>query len=218
MDLQGKKINILGDSITEGVGASSPETRYVSVFGQMSGAVVRNYGIGGTRISRVRHKLSKSERWDLTFLDRVDEMDADADAVVVFGGTNDFGHGDGVLGCFDDRDESTFYGALHSLVKRLMAKYPAARIVFLTPIHRASELETANELGLSTPPLVEYVRAIREVADHYSLPVLDLWSISGIFPRDEQNRRLYASDGLHPNDLGMERIAHLLCQFFRNVL
>ncbi len=53
MELQGKKINFLGDSITEGTGASSYETSYVSVFGRQSGAAVRNYGIGGTRTTSV---------------------------------------------------------------------------------------------------------------------------------------------------------------------
>lgn len=218
MDLQGKKVLFLGDSITYGSRASAPEFRYVDRFGAKTGATVKNYGIGGTRIAPVHHSLSAKPEWDQTFLSRVDEMDADADAVVVFGGTNDFGHGDGVIGSFNDTDEYTFYGALHALVKKLMTKYPAARLVFLTPLHRTSELVTVNEVGLPTPPLVEYVKAIREIADYYSIPVLDLWSISGIFPRDEQNYKLYTSDGLHPNDLGMERIAHLLCQFFRNVL
>ena len=35
-------------------------------------------------------------------------MDSDADVVVVFGGTNDFGHGDAKLGTFESRDPYTF--------------------------------------------------------------------------------------------------------------
>ena len=219
MELQGKKINFLGDSITEGTGASRYEMSYVSQFAAICGADVRNYGIGGTRISRIRHKLSKSPRWDLCFLDRVDEMDKDADVVVVFGGTNDFGHGDGVLGeITEDQDEYTFYGALRSLIRRLMSRFPAARILLMTPLHRKSELVTTNEVGFPTAPLIEYVKAIRLVADEFSLPVLDLWAISGIYPLDEQNCALYTADGLHPNDLGMQRIATLLSSFLKNTL
>ena len=51
MELKGKKIYFLGDSITEGVGASDTEHCYVSVFGKLSGAVVKNYGISATRIA-----------------------------------------------------------------------------------------------------------------------------------------------------------------------
>ena len=219
MELSGKKINFLGDSITEGVGASSPENCFVSVFGRMTGSTVRNYGIGGTRIARVRHGLSRSPRWDLNFLDRVEEMDADADVIVIFGGTNDFGHGDGVLGSPEEcEDEYTFYGALHSLIRRVMDRYPAARVVMMTPLHRKSELVTVNELDLPTEPLVSYVNAIREVAALYSIPVLDLWSMSGIAPRDPKNSALYTTDGLHPNDLGAERIAVLLKQLLTNTL
>lgn len=47
MELQGKKAIFLGDSITEGVGASCPKNRYVSVFAKMSGIEVKNYGISG---------------------------------------------------------------------------------------------------------------------------------------------------------------------------
>lgn len=41
MELKGKKIYFLGDSITEGVGASDAEHCYVSVFGKLSGAIVK---------------------------------------------------------------------------------------------------------------------------------------------------------------------------------
>ena len=52
MDLKGKKVNILGDSITEGVGASCKETRYADVLSDLGQfAVIRNYGISGTRIA-----------------------------------------------------------------------------------------------------------------------------------------------------------------------
>ena len=50
---------------------------------------------------------------------RFTEMDERADAVVVFGGTNDFGHGDAPLGKPSDRDPSTFYGACHYLMNGL---------------------------------------------------------------------------------------------------
>ena len=47
------KINFLGDSITEGVGASAPENNYVSLVGKKTGHEVINYGISGTRIALI---------------------------------------------------------------------------------------------------------------------------------------------------------------------
>lgn len=50
MEIVGKKVNFLGDSITEAVYA--PDTNYIKVFERkFKPAVVRNYGIGGTRIA-----------------------------------------------------------------------------------------------------------------------------------------------------------------------
>ena len=66
-------------------------------------------------------------------------MDPEADAVVVFGGTNDFGHGDAPLGAFGDRTPATFWGALHTLFTRLEERFPGVKIVVATPMRRAVE-------------------------------------------------------------------------------
>lgn len=213
METKNKKINFLGDSITEGVGASCPENNYVSVFGRISGAQVRNYGIGGTRIAKQRSK-SDSEKWDMDFVGRVEDMDADADIVVVFGGTNDFGHGDSKIGDFESRDEYTFYGAMHSLCIKLINKYPNSEIIFMTPLHRLSEDADVNEMGIRNQrTLAGYVDIIKEVAAYYGLPVLDLFSTSGLQPKVDIIKELYMPDGLHPSDKGAERIARRLYSF-----
>ena len=46
------KINFLGDSITQGAGASCVATQYVSLVGEMLACEARNYGEGGTRIAK----------------------------------------------------------------------------------------------------------------------------------------------------------------------
>jgi len=65
-------------------------------------------------------------------------------------------------------------------------------------------------------PLIEYVRIIREVAEKYSLPVLDLFRTSGIYPTVQTVRDAYLPDGLHPNDLGHAKLAGIVEQFLRN--
>lgn len=216
MDLQGKKVNFLGDSITEGAGTSSPDKRYVSVFGKISGAEVRNYGIGGTRIAR--QTKPSDPVWDQDFVSRVDEMTDDADVVVVFGGTNDYGHGDAAIGDFSSRDEHTFYGAMHILCEKLINKYPDADIVFLTPLHRLNEDAVVNETGIRNElPLEGYVEIIKEVAAYYGLPVLDLYSTSGLQPAVDVIREKYMPDGLHPSDAGAEKLAKRIYSFLKNL-
>ena len=124
MELTGKKINFLGGSITEGAGASSPETCYVADMHRLYNlAAARNYGIGGTRIAPQK-EVSAEPVWDQDFLGRYAKMDDDADFVVVFGGTNDFGHGLAPFGQVGDTTPDTFCGACDTLYKGLKAKYP----------------------------------------------------------------------------------------------
>ena len=52
MELKGTKINFLGDSITEGHGASSIDHVYWKLLEERDGVIARGYGIGGTRIAR----------------------------------------------------------------------------------------------------------------------------------------------------------------------
>ena len=209
MELKGKKINFLGDSITEGVGASEYAHCYVEQFAAATGAVCRNYGISGTRIAkrRVPYEIPEFDRY---YASRVPEMDPDADIVVVVGGTNDYGHGDAPLGEMNDRTIWTYYGALHVLFTALIEKYPAAQIVVLTPLHRDDEEKR-------TPTLKPFVDATRQVAEFYSLPVLDLWANYGIQPRIPVMKNMYVPDGLHPNDAGHAILANKLRAFLEQL-
>ena len=139
-------------------------------------------------------------------------MIPDADVVVVFGGTNDFGHGNAALGTLADRTNDTFYGAYYCLLKQLIGRYPNARIVVMTPLHRESEDEAVyNELGVRRcGPLSVYVQAIREVAEFFGVPVADLFRDCAIQPRIPALKEKYAPDGLHPNDDGHVLIAKCL--------
>ena len=144
MELKGKKINFLGDSITEGVGATDPEAMYVNIVKHDAElAEARNYGISGTRIAR------QSNDEGSAYCDRYKKMDDDADVVVVFGGTNDYGHGEAPIGLSTDRTGDTYYGACHELIRGLIEKYPSATIVVMTPIHR--ENEDAPSMGNGKP-------------------------------------------------------------------
>lgn len=210
MKLEGIKANFLGDSITEGAGVPNVKYTYWNVLKERYGlAEARGYGIGGTRIAR-QTVPSQNPKYDLDFCSRVDGMDPDADLVVVFGGTNDFGHGDAPFGTIDDRTEFTFYGACHVLMRSLIEKYPSATIVFMTPLHRAVEKKPERP---DVPHLSEYVRAIKEVAALYGIPVYDLYANSNIDPQIPVQKELFTKDGLHPNIAGAARIAERLGNF-----
>ena len=212
MELKGKKINFLGDSITEGACLDDWNNVYWMRLGRETGATVRGYGIGGTRIApRLNPERPGEEGFGQYFGSRVEAMDPDADIVVVWGGTNDFGHGDVPLGTIDDRDNTTFYGALHCLYRALWEKYPTATIVVMTPLHRVGEHDTLNEHGNPAIAPFKVIRdTIIEVAAYYSFPVVDLYAISNLNPELPIIKETFMPDGLHPNDAGHERIASRL--------
>lgn len=217
MELKGKKIAFLGDSITDGTGVSSIEKTYWNIIGQKTGAEVYGYGFGGTRIA-VNHtpssdgymrKVGVDENW---FGARVEKMIPDADIVVIFGGTNDFGHGDAPIGTMNDRTNDTFYGAYHLLIQQLISRYPYAQLVVMTPLHRSSEDDMPfNDFGVRRQGNLKcYVNAIREVAEFYGVPVCDQFAESGLQPRVKLIQEMFVPDGLHPNDAGHIKIAECL--------
>ena len=218
MKLNGAIVNFLGDSITEGVGASCEGNRYTDVLAREFGLLrANNYGVSGSRIAR--QTVMTNEPHDRDFCMRMAEMDENADAVVVFGGTNDYGHGDAPLGVPSDRTPFTFRGACHWLMDGLLTRYAGKPVVILSPLHRDNENDPRGDgrKPLSVAPLSVYRDILLETARHYALPVLDLYAISGIQPENARCRALLLPDGLHPSDQGHALLARKLGLFLQTL-
>ena len=220
MNVEGLTINFLGDSITEGHSVEDiANNRFDNVLKAACGLKeVRNYGIGGTRIAH-QYRPSEEARWDLNFCGRAVQMDPNADVVVVFGGTNDYGHGDAPFGKMGDRDRGTYCGAVRWLMEYLVGKYPASKIVFMTPARRLGDQEPSASLHRYYPslPLKAYVDVINETAKDYPIEVLDLYANLGIDPNLEDDRITYTAEGLHFNDAGHRVIAKKLQEFLTSL-
>ncbi|MDY3846243.1 MAG: SGNH/GDSL hydrolase family protein [Eubacteriales bacterium] len=205
MSMQDKKIIFLGDSITAGVGASCVDKRYESLVTKALGCKTLNYGISATRIANQKGE----PMYGPSYSQRFSQMEDGADIVFVFGGTNDYGHGDAPIGTPEDKTPDTFYGACDYLFSGLIKKYPNALIAIMTPMHREGE-NVPNKNGAI---LKTYVDIIRNTAEKYSLPVLDLWKNLGIYPDIAQSKAALTADGLHPNDAGHRMIAERVLGF-----
>ncbi len=219
MDIRGLKINFLGDSITECVGVSHPSKLFHALLAEEYGIVARNYGVCGSRIARQQHCANPNDRMEQYFALRVDEMDPDADVIVVFGGTNDFGHGDAPFGSPEDTTADSFWGACNLLFTKLIEKYPLATIVVMTPLHRTNELNPKGDghKPYNVGTLSTYVDILKQSAASYSIPVLDLFATSGMQPRIEAHKQAYIPDGLHANDAGHVIIARRLANFLNSL-
>lgn len=223
MELKGKIINFLGDSITEGVGVTDPENRYDNRLQKLLElAEVHNYGIGGTRIAH-QEKPSDPPVFDLCFCGRAYRLNPAADVIVVYGGVNDYMHGDAHFGEMSDKTPATFCGAVEYLMNALKELYPHAKTVFMTPAHvchngNSDAYPFPGEMKKpDAKPLAAYVKVIEEKAHAHDIPVLNLYEKLPIDPNRPEDSERYTVDGLHFNDEGHGVLANLLADFLRGI-
>ena len=223
MELYGKIIDFLGDSITEGVGVYNQENRYDNVVHRELGLAAHyNYGIGGTRLA---HQSAPSEtpRYDLCFCGRAYLLEKSADLIVVYGGVNDYIHGDAYFGAMEDKTPVTFCGAVYFLMNFLKTNYPNAKIVFMTPAHmhfKGVSDSLVSPRPMKKPdakPLQAYVDVIKARGAELDIPVLDLFEKLPIDPNNESDKEKYTVDGLHFNDDGQALLAKTLIDFLRSI-
>ena len=217
MDLRGKNIVFLGDSITQGAGATKEENVYLEVCAKKLGAKAVNFGLGGTRIAP---QITPSEEafYDEYFLLRAKKMDKDADLVVVFGGTNDFGHGDAPFGRIGDKDPATFCGAYDALIEYLMATYGKEKLIIVYPLRRRNETATNGDGSKAegSKPLAEYYDAEKAIAEKCGLKSVDFWNDGDLNPNTPDGNENFA-DGLHPNDIGHRLLGEKLAEAIKRM-
>lgn len=207
---KGKKITILGDSITygyDGTDASLVSKPYPLLIKELLGASsVYNYGMSGSTIGGGGSSTSikGSTPMNIRYADMLD-----ADYVLVLGGVNDYCASAIPLGTKGDSTNQTFYGALKILIEGLITKYPSSRIGFMTPLRKQGDIAT-NSHGST---LKEYRNAIIEMCEDYCIPVLDLYTKGGCHPENATWRTNNLPDGLHPNQSYYEKLARQIASF-----
>lgn len=205
----GKKWNCLGDSITE----RNVRTvkNYHDYIANWVGCSVNNYGISGTGWF-----TPSTNGGTNYFYNRVASMDASADLITVFGGTNDWDEVGKtlVMGTMGDTNpETSLYGAVNDTITQLITKYPNKTIAVFTPLPRNNNW--GNKTGGGT--LEQITQAIKDVCNKYSIPVLDLYHQSGIQAFNSDYRLEKLPDGLHLNDLGHYDLAEKILAFINSL-
>lgn len=208
------KINFLGDSITEGALASDSNKTYSALLCNWIGAEEIRRGISGSRIACQKVK-SSDERAERNFILRAKELEFDADFTFVFGGTNDFGHGDSTFGEPDSLDPYTFCGALNILIDFLCNKFAKNKICFIVPLHRFGENNPKGEGNrlILTPPLEEYRIAIKNACRKHGIDYLEINKMPSNPPFGPSE---FYGDGLHPNDNGHRLIAETILEYLKS--
>ena len=193
--LKNKTWNVLGDSVTYGLGTTKT---YHKIISDRTGIKVNNYGLSTSTIA--------VNGWTgvQSFVERYLTMNKPADYITVFGGFNDFIHKT-PLGTFDSRDNATFYGALHELCQGLYNNFTSSKIMFIAPyINEGAKTPRA----LDGKTLIDFINAIEEVCGYYGIKVKNLYKDSGIDVNIPIHKTTFAPDGLHLNIIGHERISN----------
>jgi lysophospholipase L1-like esterase len=223
MVLKDKAIAFLGDSITEGVGVADLNNRYDNVLKRECGLrATYNYGISGTRLA---HQIKPSEkpRYDLCFCGRAYDLNRDADIIVVYGGVNDYLHGDAPFGQFGDATPATFCGGVRFLMNLLKTEYEGKTVVFLTPARLCYDGMTGDKpanrasKGADAQPLPAYIDIIKRTAAELGIPAFDMYADLGIDPTQPDQWEKFTADGLHFNDAGHYVIAQKLKVFLQTL-
>lgn len=225
---KGKKYVALGDSITYGFiprnysGYPGKLNSYATLTADALEMNFVNAGISGNTVAL-------ASGGGVPMCERYVDLDNDADLITVMGGTNDIRKGV-PLGTMSDRTENTFYGALHILLGGLYKKYfidqgttvgKTKHIVVMTPIKLLKNSGgTPGGTGILYD-LDPWCEAIKEVANYYSLPVLDMYNLSNMNPHLNQTvhgtasgytdyYNPYMTDGTHPTQEGAYIMASVL--------
>ena len=117
-------------------------------------------------------------------------------------------------------DKGTYKGRINIALDSLKRMFPTKQIVMLTPIHRAGFYAneknwqcTEDYVNRCGEYLDSYIDAVKEAANVWAVPVLDLNATSGLFPMIDAHAQYFNNadtDRLHPNDKGHERMAKTL--------
>lgn len=234
----GRTVAFIGDSITDAHQIKdSLNDIYWHQLESILGIKSYCYGISGKQMDDVIPQAEKIEA----------ELGQNVDAIFIFLGTNDY-NSSIPLGewytvsrqrvrisgpievwrahrdfCYDPE---TFRGRINIGLKYLKSRYPTKQIILLTPVHRERfrmnpnndqpDEEYANAIGHW---LDEYVQAVKEAGNVWSVPVIDLHAISGLMPLVDEQKAYYRIkikgkntgeywDYLHPGTEGHRRMAY----------
>ena len=133
----------------------------------------------------------------------------DADYIIVLFGGNDC-HQSKAIGTFVDEDNTSFKGAIKTLIKWIRTNRPLAKIVFLTPTTERTDF--TNNLSLR---VIDYVKAILDAEIELNVPVVNLWSRTSW---SKENYHNYSVDDIHWNDLGKKEIGKIVAGYLLSEL
>lgn len=199
---KGKKVAYFGDSITD-PNIKASKVKYWGFLEEWLGITPYVYGVSGRQWNDIPRQADKLKK------EHGDNFDAILIFMGTNDYNNGVPIGDWYTETFDSvrvarhkpsemvlrrhrhfaMDKNTLKGRINIAMSKLKQMYPTKQIVVMTPVHRAYFASSdkniqpdemyENARGLFFD---EYVKAIKEVGNVWAVPVIDLNSLSGLFP------------------------------------
>ncbi|MDR1917772.1 MAG: GDSL-type esterase/lipase family protein [Christensenellaceae bacterium] len=174
-----------GDSITQQGGWQDEVVNMLGIKRQV------NLGVGATLISNSGSRpMCSAER-----LQQI--KNADPELLTIFGGINDSGS-NVAIGKYNG-DLATFKGGYSYIIEYLQEWKPTMDIVLIVP-HNCYAM--VNNFSV-------YQNAVRQIANHYELPYIDLAVDGGI---NDENYTEYLVDGVHLTESGKTLIGRIIAE------
>jgi lysophospholipase L1-like esterase len=227
---KGKKVAYFGDSITDPNNLAA-KTKYWNYLQQWLGITPYVYAVSGKEWNDIprQAKLLNEQHGDdvdaiLIFIGTNDYNSGveigkwyEEKTEKVMAGIGEPKHMVDRKRQYLSMDNNTYRGRINNALKTVKQMYPTKQIVLLTPIHRAGFYykdanwqPTEDYTNRCGEYLKSYVDAVKEAGSIWSVPVIDISSLSGLYPMLDEYAQYFNradTDRLHPNDKGHERIA-----------
>ena len=188
--LKGKILAVTGDSICAGAGFTGG---YAGIIGSEQEMTVQNVAVGGGTVAYVNANTFCISR-------SISSMRSDADFVLLEGGGNDADSGVplGTLssGYTATLDDTTFAGAIESMFKAALARFPDKKIGYVF-IHKCAYLFDSRVPN-------SYYDMAKAACEKWGIPYLDLnTQVPPLnYIADLKSTYTANADGYHPNELG----------------
>ena len=203
----GKTLMTLGDSITDST--SKPFT-YPPIVADYFGMTLFDGGWSGRRIRNAFGRTTIASDTNILA----------SHIITIAHGTNDFKL-ETSLGTIDDsptpkatldnatynattnKTDGTFYADYKGVIEHILTVNPQVRIMLITPIRRTQAAGTGTDTNAKGHKLIDYVNAIKAIAEYYGLPVLDNYNTSGF---NIKTIPTWTGDGLHPTEWAQRNV------------
>lgn len=180
-----KKILTIGDSLTNAVGGGNSTIRWQNILTSILKME------GHSRTGAIGLTVADTGSDSIYSAVQALTVEPDIDIISFWGGTNDWA-GNVPLGDFNTEivkatsDSTTFYGACIECIKKIVTLYPSKRVFCVGTTPRITDVaqgkNSNNTANAGGKYLLDYVDALKTVAEYFGLPFLDLYREGGINP------------------------------------